>query len=156
MWPPPLFPGPRGRATRSGGFWLSEVLASLWLIAFVGAGLIGLFVYLAKASSVANERAAGELLADRLIERAVRVGPPHWGLEEGQVGQFLDISDPLNQTVLRFQLMPTLLEQHRLGRLYMLRVQVAWDETDQRRAERGRGELLRYRKVYIENPAVTP
>jgi hypothetical protein len=144
---------PRSRVQ---GFWLTEVLASIWLIAFVGAGLIGLFVYLTKSSSVANERAAAELLADRLMERAVRFGPPDWGLEPGQVGQFLESPEGPNGTILRYQLMPIRSGAHRLGTLYVLRVQVAWDEADRARSERGRGELQRQRNVYIENLAATP
>lgn len=139
------------------GFWLTEVLLSLWLLAFVGAGLIGLFVFLAKTSSVADERAAAELLADRLVERAVRYGPPSWGLEPGQVGPFVETPEGPEGAVLRFQLLPVRLSDHRLGILYMLKVKVTWDEDPSSgRVERGRGELERHRKVYIENLEATP
>lgn len=142
--------------SRPRGFWLTEVLASLWLIAFIGAGVIGLFTYLVRSSSIANERAAAELLADRLIERAVRIGPPNWGLEPGQVGQFLESSEGPQGTVLTYQLMPMKVGEHRLGTLFCLRVQIAWDEADAKRVERGRGELVRQRNVYIENLAASP
>lgn len=69
------------------GFWLSEVLTALWLVTFVGAGLLGLFVYLAKTSKLSNERAAAELLADNLLENGVRQGLPHWGLPRASLAK---------------------------------------------------------------------
>ncbi len=135
------------------GFWLSEVLTSLWLITFVAAGLLGLFVYLAKTSKVANERAAADLLADRLLERAVRMGPPDWGLPEGQVGQRLESSEGDEGKPLHYRLASTELEDHRLGKLYLLEVEVSWkaDPEASTGVERGRGELIRDRQVYIED-----
>lgn len=135
------------------GFWLSEVLTSLWLITFVAAGLLGLFVYLARTSKIANERAAGDLLADRVLERAVRMGPPDWGLPEGQAGQRLQAAEGDQGALLHYRLTASEMEDHRLGRLYLLEVEVSWkaDPNAPPGLERGRGELIRDRQVYIED-----
>jgi hypothetical protein len=146
-----------GERDRSRGFWLSEVLLALWLIAFVGAAIIGLFVYLSKSSKVANERAAAELLGDRLMERAVRIGPPNWGLLPGEVGQFLKSPDAPEGTTLDYQLLPVKLGEHRLGTLYVLKLEVAWTgPAEVTNVERGRGRLVRHRQVYIEDLGVAP
>lgn len=135
------------------GFWLSEVLTSLWLITFVAAGLLGLFVYLAKTSKIANERAAADLLADRVLERAVRMGPPDWGLAPGEAGQRLQIAEGDEGKPLHYRLTGTALEDHRLGKLFLLEVEVSWaaDPNAPAGVERGRGELIRDRHVYIED-----
>lgn len=139
------------------GFWLSELLLSLWLIAFVGAALIGLFTYLAKTSKIANERATAELLADQLLDQAIVMGPPRWGLEdELKLGQRLTVPSVNTASPLTYQLsareLPTV-PPARLGKLYSLEVVVWWAPNAEvaRGVERGRGMLTRERKIYIDD-----
>lgn len=147
----------RGRAR---GFWLSEVLTALWLITFVGAALLGLFVYLSKASKIANERAAAELLADNVLERGAHVGPPDWGLDSGQLGTTLESPAGHENAKLTYKLDVIELESHRLGTLFLLGVTVHWTpRPGAAQAERGSGTLTRERQVYIEDiaePTPTP
>lgn len=132
---------------------MSEVLTSLWLITFIAAAILGLFVYLAKASKISNERAAAELLADRLLEQGSRAGPPDWGLPEGQLGTPQESSDGHDGGKLTYKVEAVKLEEHRLGELYLLQVTVNWSPPDgtAQGVERGAGKLTRDRQVYIED-----
>jgi hypothetical protein len=142
---------------RPEGFWLSEVLTSLWLVTFIGAALLGLFVYLSKASKISNERAAAELLADKLLERAARRGPPDWGMESGQVGTLLQSDEGHENMKLTYRVDPSELENHRLGILYLVEVTVNWSpRPGAGGSERGQGTLTRSRQVYIEDTAEIP
>lgn len=138
------------------GFWLSEILTSVWLLTFVGAGLLGLFLYLAKTSKLANDRAVSELLAENILDRALRIGPPTWGLDDGQVGEIVPSTDSPEGVNLTFQLKVTELEkheEHRLGGFYHVSVEISWNGTVEeiRGVERGRGRLVRERDVYVED-----
>ncbi len=135
------------------GFWMSEVLVSLWVVAFVGAAILGLFVYLTKSSKIANERASAVLLADRVLDQAVAVGPPFWGLPEGQLGQLQELPLDENGTKPSYRLSVTPLKEHRLGKLFVLDVTVYWTLTPGTvtGVERGRGELSVEKAVYIED-----
>lgn len=146
------------RGARSRGFWLSEVLTSLWLITFVAAAVLGLFVYLSKASKISNERAAAELLADQLLEKGSREGPPAWGLADGQLGTLLESEQGHENTKLTYRVDASKLEEHRLGSLYLLQVTVNWSPTPgvARDVERGSGTLTRDRQVYIEDEVEEP
>jgi hypothetical protein len=136
------------------GFWLSEVLTALWLVTFVAAAILGLFVYLTKASKISNERAAAELLADRLLESGSRAGPPDWGMEPGQLGALLESPDGHENTKLTYKVEPIELEEHRFGTLFLLQVTVNWTPLPgARNVERGSGMLVRDRQVYIEDLA---
>ena len=141
------------RGVRQRGFWLSEVLTSLWLITFVAAAILGLFVYLTKASKISNERASAELLADRLLEQGSRMGPPDWGLAEGQLDTLLESDEGHDGSKLTYKVETVKLEEHRLGELYLLQVTVNWSPTPgtARDVERGAGTLTRDRQVYIED-----
>lgn len=135
------------------GFWLSEILASVWILTFVGAGLLGLFLYLAKTSKIANERAAAELLAENVLGHALRIGPPSWGLLTGQIGEVVVHSDSPDGIELSSQLRVHQLEKHRLGILYHLSVEVVWSNTvdGTQVMERGHGSLIRERDIYVED-----
>ncbi len=132
---------------------MSEVLVSLWVVAFVGAALLGLFVYLTKSSKIANERAAAVLLSDRVLDQAVAMGPPHWGLPEGQMGQLQQLPRDDSGTTLSYRLSVTPLEEHRLGKLFILDVTVYWSTVPgvATGVERGRGELEVEKAVYVED-----
>lgn len=142
----------------SRGFWLSEVLTSLWLITFVATALLGLFVYLSKASKISNERAAAELLADRLLEKGSRDGPPSWGLADGQLGTLLECDQGHDGAKLTYRVDTVKLEEHRLGTLYLLQVTVNWSPAPgaARGVERGSETLIRDRQVYLEDEVEAP
>lgn len=133
---------------------MSEVLVSLWVIAFVAAALLGLFVYLAKSSQQSNERATAVLLADSVLHRAMATGPPFWGLPEGQLDQRQELPfDHDSRALLSYQLSVVPLKKHRLGQLFILHLSVSWegDPGEATGVERGRGELSVERAVYVED-----
>ena len=135
------------------GFWLSEVLISLWIVAFVAAGILGVFVYLAKTSKISNERAAGELLAERVLDQATAVGPPLWGLPIGQLNQIQKLPRDANDSLLSYRLSVRTLREHRLGTLFDLEVIVWWTTEPGvvTGVERGKGELRLQRSIYVED-----
>ncbi len=141
------------RSRDDSGFWLSEVLVSLWVLAFVAAGILGLFVYLAKTSKITNERASAQLLAERVLDQATAVGPPLWGLPEGQLGQIQKLARDENGTILSYRFSPLGLREHRLGKLFALQVTVWWapEPGVASGVERGRGELHLERTIYVED-----
>lgn len=132
---------------------MSEVLVSLWVVAFVAAALLGLFVYLTKSSKIANERASAVLLADRVLDQAIAVGPPYWGLPEGQLSQLQQLPRDVNGVLLSYRLSATPLAEHRLGKLFVLDVTVYWSTAPgvTTGVERGRGELMVEKAVYVED-----
>lgn len=141
-----------GRHTR--GFWISEVLIALWLLTFIGAGLIATFAYLAKGSQISSERAAAQLLADELIQAALRGGPPEWGQESLSGTSTSQVGDAESSVKLDWTITPTELREAPLGKLFELKIQVRWQDRSGEGAqgvERGRGELVRVRQVYVED-----
>lgn len=64
---------------------MGEIVAALGLISVVSLSVISLFSYLAVSSQTRSERAPADLLASSLMESASTTGPPHWGLEAGQL-----------------------------------------------------------------------
>lgn len=127
-----------------------EVLVAIWLLVFVGGSLVATFAYLIKTASVAADQAAAELLADELLERAAKSGPPTWGLPDlsgtrtvqAEVGGDSNYDWVLNITELG---------DSGLGKLYKLEAQIDWTAHIDS-VERGSRKLSRTRHVYLERP----
>ncbi|HIB67946.1 MAG TPA: hypothetical protein EYO33_23335 [Phycisphaerales bacterium] len=125
-----------------------EVLIAIWLLTFIGGSLVATFAYLAKSASVSADRAAAELLADELLERAVASGPPSWGLADlsGTRGIVLESG---GETKFDWTLTPHELGNSGLGRFYQLSLEIDW-AAHQDSVERGSRRLHRIRNVYLE------
>lgn len=123
------------------------------ILSVVSLSVIGIFSYLAVSSQVQSERAAAALLATTVLESAVILGPPDWGLDPGQLGQELSVEletgDSQAAEDMTYRLSAELSESTPLGELYSLRVRVTWEEPPGR-VERGRGYLERTRTVYVD------
>ncbi len=143
----------RRQATDGQGFWLSEVLISIWLLTFVGAALIATFSFIAKGSQTSADRAAAELLVEKLLDEAFRSGPPGWGQSElsGQVS--VKLGDAESSTHFDWSLSPVEVQEAEFGKLFQIRVAVTWmaQEAEQALDQQGQGRLSRARLVYIED-----
>ena len=140
---------------RKYGMVLSEIVLSLGLLAVVGLTVIGVFSYLALNSQSNSDRAAAELLAERVLERAVKAGPDSvsglaWGVGKKKLFKELTTADNGSATRFSYQISPTLIRTAPLGTIYQVRVEVAWTE-DPGGVERGKGHLKKSRTVYIED-----
>lgn len=139
--------------TRPRGYWISEVMMAIWLLTFIGAGLIATFTFMAKGSQVTAERAAGELLAETLLQTAVNSGPPDWGQSALNGTSIAQTGDSGSTTTYTWVVTPVELESATLGKLFQVTVELSWHDTTQGPAgvERGSGKLKRIRQVYIED-----
>ncbi len=128
-------------------------MVAIWLLTFIGAGLIATFTFLAKGSQMSAEQAAGTLLAENLLQTAVKAGPPDWGQTQLTGTSTVVTGDARSQTDFEWELTPVEVETARLGDFYQLTVTVRWIDRSQNNTgvERGRGELKRVRHVYIED-----
>jgi len=139
---------------------LSEIVLSLGLLAVVGLTVIGLFSYLTLNSQVNSDRAAAQLLAESVLDRAVKAGPEpvnglEWGLGRDKLFKELKTAEDSSSTQFSYQITPELIRTAPLGSVYHVTVEVAWSDGRQS-PERGRGALKKSRTVYIEDDGKAP
>lgn len=125
-----------------------EVLIAIWLLVFAAGSLIVAFAFLARSASVSSDRALAELLADELMERAVKVGPPTWDLD-GLSGTRTVEAEVGGSTLFDWTLTPHEMGDSGLGKLYKLEVLIDWTAHNDG-VERGKRNLTRVRHVYLE------
>lgn len=63
----------------SSGLTLAEVVLSVGFLTIIGVTIAGVFIHLLSASAKTSDLTAGRSLARRVLDRAVRAGPPDWG-----------------------------------------------------------------------------
>lgn len=143
------------RFTVSRGLVLSEIVISLGLLAIVGLTVIGVFSSLAINSQSNSDRAAAQLLAETVLERAVKAGPDpvdglRWGVGTDKLFKELKTADDSSATKFSYQVSPELIRTAPLGTIYHVTVEVVWMEEGSG-VQRGRGNLKKSRTVYIED-----
>lgn len=128
-------------------------MMAIWLLTFVGAGLIATFTFMAKGSQVSAERAAGELLAENLVQTAVKAGPPDWGQPALTGTSVAQTGDAGSTTTYQWTITPLEIESATLGKFFQITVDLSWHDTSRGpvAVERGSGKLKRTRQVYIED-----
>lgn len=143
------------RFTESPGLVLSEIVISLGLLAVVGLTVIGVFSSLALNSQSNSDRAAAQLLAESVLERAVKSGPDpvdglRWGVGTDKLFKELKTADDSSATRFSYQISPELIRTAPLGTIYHVTVEVVWLE-EGAGPQRGTGKLKKSRTVYIED-----
>jgi len=137
--------------SRASGLVLSEIVVSIGLLAIVGLSIVGVFSYLAVSSHTNADRAAASLLADSVLEKAVKEGPDDWGVGSGNLFTELETSDAVSTTRFTYQVQAQKLKEASLGDTYQVTVDVAWSAPDEGgRVERGKGHIQRTRTIYVE------
>lgn len=122
---------------------------AIWLLTFIAGALIATFTYLAKAGAVSEDQAVAALLADEILERSRRAGPPLWGHAELTGTRAVTLKSG-SQTEFSWQLKPFEIEASDMGAFYQLKVEVSW-HNDRKTAERGRQSLVRIRSIYLDD-----
>ena len=67
---------------QSQGVTLAEVVLAVGLLTIISITVAGVFIHLLHASAKTSDVTAGRALARRLLDRAVRAGPPDWGFPQ--------------------------------------------------------------------------
>lgn len=67
---------------QSQGVSLAEVVLAVGLLTIISITVAGVFIHLLHASAKTSDVTAGRTLARRVLERAVRAGPPTWGYDD--------------------------------------------------------------------------
>ena len=124
---------------RSGGLSLGEVVLSLGLLTIIAITVAGVFTHLLNASAKTNDLTAGRLLAQQLLDKAVRES--RTTRHEGQVELKTHHSDTL--TKFFYVVEPSILDPgiNDVDRdFYFVEVEVSWftDNPDHSTPEMGR------------------
>lgn len=56
-----------------------EVVLALGLVVIMALAIVGIFSRLMSRSAYSADQAAAQLLAQSLLDKAIRMGPPDWG-----------------------------------------------------------------------------
>lgn len=128
-----------------------EVVLALGLVVIMALAIVGIFSRLMSRSAYSADQAAAQLLAQSLLDKAIRMGPPDWGGGSGV--QELASGDQsattaYNWTIKGHQLPDSV---HDLGRLYRVTVTVDWSNSAPgTRPANGRMLVERSRLAYVE------
>lgn len=137
---------------RRPGFTVIEIVVALGLISMVALAIIGVFSRLMTSSSKSADQAAADLLAQAVLDRAARAGPPDWG--GLQSGATLKTADSASDTEFLYRVDTGQLpgSDHPLGSLYSVTVLVSWSGSLDKQQALGRGKLWleRSRVTYVE------
>lgn len=142
------------------GLTVAEIVLSLALLLLVMVSVIGLFTKLLASTTKTTDLTAGTIFAQRVMERAVRAGPPGWGgsgvTALGQTDVYTHDID--NQTTFLYRVIPAVMYSPpelplRMGTLYNIDVLVYWwvDDPDRARAGMGRLSFMTSQTVYVRN-----
>jgi hypothetical protein len=127
-----------------------EVVVALGLVTVMALAIIGIFSRLMSRSAISADQAAGQLLAQAVLDAAVRVGPPGWGGTTGS--REVATADASSDTVYNYTVAATELvdSRHDLGRVFRVTVTVDWSHGETKRQNSGRMSVRRSRLAYVE------
>lgn len=140
---------------------IAEAVVAFGLMSVLSLSVIGVFSKLLTASAKSSDQTAGRLLAKGVLDRALREGPPNWGVG-GNFSSFggeaaLYAHDSLSGTSFVYQVLPNevVTTTNSMGRLYEVTVTVTWwrDRADAGATREGVGRLSTEltRTVYFRN-----
>lgn len=127
---------------------LAETVLAVGLVGMIAVVLIGVFSKLLTSTAKNSDLSVGEHLAKKVLDRAVREGPPNWGtggLANGQMNIYS--RDTANQINYLYTVTPTLVttpaSAYPMGTVYQVTVRVEWwkDSTDSTGSHRDMGRL---------------
>jgi type II secretory pathway pseudopilin PulG len=129
-----------------------EIIVALGLVSVVALAVIGVFSKLMTSSSKTADQAAAELLAQSTLDKSIRVGPPNWGVPDGEVT--LKTADASSRTEFLYRVQGEELpdSDHHLGSLYRVTVLVSWGGSlaKTERLDQGKLWVERSRMTYVE------
>lgn len=131
-----------------------EIIVALGLVTMVALTIIGVFSRLLTSSSHTADQAAADLVAQSVLDKASRSGPPDWG--DFAPGATIELETAENSQATRFLYKVDVREldgsDHPLGSLYRVTVLVSWSGNLDKTSEDG-GKLWveRSRLTYVES-----
>ena len=137
------------------GLTLAETVLAIGFLAVIAISMAGVFTHLLNSSAKGNDLTAGRLLAQKVLDRAARSGPPSWGFTSiTNVAQDITTHDSRTQTTFVYNLIPSSLKQDTglpgtIRELYFLEVTVTW-WNDETRAEFGELRTTLGQSVLVE------
>jgi len=129
------------------GLSLVEVVLAVGLLTIIAVTIAGVFTHLLQASAKTSDLTAGRSLARRILDRAIRAGPPGWGFGDLEGSQTLATQDSRATTKFLYSITPVRLKRDSgmvgvTRELYFVEVEVKWwaeaIEPDPTRPEMGR------------------
>lgn len=127
---------------------LAEVVLAFGLMSILAVVVIGVFTKLMVSTTKSSDLTAAQLLARSVLDRAVRAGPPDWGVDFTGVGTVeLYTHDKTTLTDYVYSVVPVRVTPaggtDTMGELFELRVTVSWwtDTPDADAGRQGVGKL---------------
>lgn len=139
---------------RQDGLTLAEIVISLALLASLTVVVIGLFSKMLSSGGKQAEQGVARRLADKVLTKAVRQGPPGWGGAGTNYEDTVELKSGRSEltTKYTYQVQVDHVRSTDLGDLKRVQVQVTWwpDATDgdNMRMDRGRLSLNVDQLVY--------
>lgn len=138
---------------------LSEIIVALGLFALSALVLLALFSRLLASQSKSSHQTVGHLMAQKIIERCARNGPPHWGLTDiTQVQtETAAVQEAQAPVTFNYRLTASVVAPEPtdapMGTLYLLELELWWWNVapNQSRSGTGKTSVETSRVVYIEN-----
>ena len=140
------------------GLTLAEIMLTLGLMSVISLVIIGLFSRLLLTSKKSSQATTANLLAQSIMDRAVREGPPNWGkgtdytVNGGKASLYTTEEKKKTEYVFEIHHDPVL-DDAKMGELWKLQVVVSWwtDTPDSQagRANMGRMSRELTRTVYV-------
>ncbi len=139
---------------------VAEVVVAFGILGILAVVTIGVFTRLLSSSGKGTDQVAAQVVAQTVLDRAVRHGPPNWGFPSGgATGKLeLEIREPTTQTDFLYrveaQRATTTADSLSMGNLYEVQVTVTWwqEEVDSSayRQGIGRTSLELSRLVFVK------
>ncbi len=129
-----------------GAVTLSEVVIAVGILAIMALSVIAVFTHLLNSAAKTTDLTAGRVFAQRVLDRAVRSGPPNWGFPGGTGSQEITTQDRHTSTTFVYTVTPALLRSDTglagtAREFYFVEVQVTWWGTDPDQARPEIGKL---------------
>jgi hypothetical protein len=138
---------------QSRGVSLAEVVLAVGLLTIISITVAGVFIHLLHASAKTSDLTAGRTLARRVLDRAVRAGPPDWGfpalVSTSFVGsQMMTTQGSDRQTEFIYSIEPSALKSNDVvggvtRQIYYVEVEVKWWVDNPTDAVKSQAELGR-------------
>ena len=133
-----------------------EVIVAMGIVAVLTLFVVGVLSRMLFTSGKTAHQAAGNLLAEEVLESSALAGPPHWGFDSRERSQWrgersLTLPGEASETTFRYLLEEVSLRDSSddLGTFHELKVTVWWwGEEPTQRPDQGNLFVEGHRKVY--------
>lgn len=133
-------------ATSKSGLTLSEIVVAMVILSTVSLAVIGLFTHLLSSGGKQANQGTAQRLADSILTRAVREGPPDWGMNGVRHGEAeLKTQNSESTTTFLYDLDTEEVKSEvaSVGALNRVSVQVSWwpESSGAKQGGQGQGKM---------------